>query len=171
MTRRIFAGGLTPVKDFLTHDVLVIRPKSAHGCADSKANNKTQSAAKFAEKTCANPIGTRSKFLKGKNMQTIIILLDPKNLENPVTDLSYNVPVEIEKATGNKVYDNGYDYLDNDIMMICLETENAEEWYPKVLKLLKEKDFYGNDLSKTAEIYISEEECADLEECCKVYPE
>ena len=48
-------------QEFLTHDVLVIRPKSAHGCADNKANNKTQSAAKFAEKTYANPIGTRSK--------------------------------------------------------------------------------------------------------------
>ncbi len=104
-------------------------------------------------------------------MQTIIILLDPKKLENPVTDLSYAVPVEIENATGNKVYDNGYDYLDNDIMMICLETENAEEWYPKVLELLKEKNICGNDLSETAEVYISESECADLDECRRVYPE
>ncbi|MDE6579362.1 MAG: hypothetical protein K2K41_02385 [Ruminiclostridium sp.] len=104
-------------------------------------------------------------------MQTIIILLDPKKLENPVTDLSYNVPVEIEKATDNKVYDNGYDYLDNDIMALWLETENAAEWYPKVLELLKERDFCGNDISKTAELYISESECAKLENCRKVYPQ
>ena len=34
---------------FLTHDVLVIRPKSAHGCADSKANDKHTMCWLFAQ--------------------------------------------------------------------------------------------------------------------------
>ena len=104
-------------------------------------------------------------------MQTIIILLDPRKLENPDTDIFYKVPIEVENATENKVYDNGYDFLDHDRLVIWLETENAEQWYPKVLDILMEKEICGNDLSKTAEIYISEEECAELEKCRKVYPE
>lgn len=104
-------------------------------------------------------------------MQTIIIILDSEKLANPVTDLSYYVPVEVEKATNDKVYDNGFEYFDDDRMGIWLETENAEEYYPAVIKLFKEKELCGNDLSLTAEVYISEEDCAELENCRKVYPE
>lgn len=103
-------------------------------------------------------------------MQTIIIVLDPENLENPVTDLSYCVPVEMENATNDKVSDNGFEYFDDDRMGIWLETENAEEYYPKVIKVLKDKKICDNDLSLTAEVYISEEECAEVDKCRKVYP-
>ncbi len=103
-------------------------------------------------------------------MQTIIIVLDPEKLENPVSDLSYCVPVEMENATDDKVRDNGFEYFDDDRMGIWLETENAEEYYPKVIKVLKDKNICDNDLSLTAEVYISEEDCADLEKCQKVYP-
>lgn len=103
-------------------------------------------------------------------MQTIIILLDPAKLENADTGLSYVVPVEIEKATGSKVTDNGFDFLDNDRMGIWLAAENAEEYSPAVIKILKENKFCDNDLSLTAEIYISEKDCDELENCRKVYP-
>lgn len=104
-------------------------------------------------------------------MQTIIIVLDPKKLENPVTDLAYVVPEKMEKATNDKVSDNGFEYFDDDRMGIWLETENAEEFYPKVIEVMKKRKICKNDLSLTAEIYISEEDCAEFEKSRKVYPE
>lgn len=103
-------------------------------------------------------------------MQTIIILLDPSKLKNPDTSLSYLVPAEAEEFTENKVYDNGFEFFDDDIMGIWLETENAEKYYPEIIRLLKEKEFCGNNLSLTAQILISEKECAEREDCRIVYP-
>ena len=72
-------------------------------------------------------------------MQTIIIVLNPKKMENPDLDIRYLLPERIEEITEGMVRDNGYDYLPN------------------------------NDLSGAAEIYVSEENCADLDKCQKVY--
>ena len=112
-------------------------------------------------------------------MQTIIILLDPAKLVNPDLDLRYIIPDCIEETTGGRIQDNGYDYIDSsldsengrDLLGIWLETENAAESYKDIINLFNEKKFLKNDLSKSAEIYISENETEDLENCTKVFPE
>lgn len=104
-------------------------------------------------------------------MQTIVIRLAPAKLKNPDLDLRYVVPDEIEKVTKGAISDNGFDYLPDNSMGIWLETENARDSYPLIVKLFKKKKFMKNDLSKAAEIYISEVECAELDSCTKVYPE
>ncbi len=103
-------------------------------------------------------------------METIIIKLDSRKLDNPDLDIRYLLPDEIEKYTDNKVSDNGYDYITDMELGIWLETEDAKAYLDPILHLLKEKKFCGNDLSKTAEIYISHAEAAELKECEKVYP-
>lgn len=103
-------------------------------------------------------------------MQTIIIMLDPKKLENPDLDLTYALPVRIEEYTDNKVSDNGYDYVDGDVIGMWLETENAEEGAKKLIELIKSERIVDNDLSKTVEILISEDDCAEIETCRKIYP-
>lgn len=108
-------------------------------------------------------------------MQTIIILLDPSKLENPDLDLRYNIPDHIEEISDGSIKDNGYDYIEmggrDDILGIWLETESADENYPRIVKLFKEEKFLGNDLSLSAEIYISEKETEEnLENCTKVFP-
>lgn len=107
-------------------------------------------------------------------MQTIIILLDPAKLTNPDLDLRYKISDSIGKVTNGRITDNGYDYIDkdsrNDLLGIWLSTENARENYLDIVKLFREKGFLGNDLSKSAEIYISENETEDLENCTLVFP-
>ncbi|MCX4326910.1 MAG: hypothetical protein OSJ45_06405 [Lachnospiraceae bacterium] len=107
-------------------------------------------------------------------MQTIIILLDPAKLQNPDLDLRYKIPDRIEEVTNGRITDNGYDYIDKDsrsrLLGIWLETENAKEGYPVIAELFHKKKFLGNDLSKSAEIYISENETEDLENCTLVFP-
>lgn len=103
-------------------------------------------------------------------MQTIIIMLDPKKLEDPDLDLTYELPVRIEEYTDNKVYDNGYDYIDGNVIALWLAAENAEEGVKKVIELIKSERIVDNDLSKTVEILISDEDCAEIAKCRKIYP-
>ena len=103
-------------------------------------------------------------------MQTIIIVLDPKKMENPDLDIRYLLPERIEEITEGLVRDNGYDYLSNDTMGIWLDTEDADKNVKSIIHLIKTERISDNDLSSTAEVFASEEDCADLDKCRKVYP-
>ena len=103
-------------------------------------------------------------------MQTIIIKLDSRKLENPVTDIPYELTKNLESYSKQEITDNGYNYLlDSHEMGIWLSAENAEESYPIVIDYIKSHRVCGNDLSLSVEIFISENECDDLENCRKVY--
>jgi len=107
-------------------------------------------------------------------MQTIVIVLDPTKLDNPDLDLRYLVPDQVEAVTQGDIADNGYDYLDSTAaprLGIWLDTKSATEGWPQVLKLLREETFLDNDLSQSAELYISTEDAAAFEDCIRVYPE
>lgn len=109
-------------------------------------------------------------------MQTIIIALNPGKLENPDMDLCYCVPERIEEVSGGAIQDNGYDYLDTEkgqpgpLMGIWLKTESAEENLPIIIKLFQNEKIKGNDLSVSAEIYISENDTEEIENCTLVFP-
>ncbi len=103
-------------------------------------------------------------------MQTIIIKLDPTKLENPDLDIRYSVPERIEEISGGAVSDDGYDYLEDNSLCLWLKADRADESYPMIVELLKSERFSDNDLSLSAEIYISEKECDDIENCKKVFP-
>ncbi len=98
-------------------------------------------------------------------MQTIIIKLDSEKLDNPDLDIIYNLPERIEEYTNGQIKDNGYDYLSDTEIGIWLESENVEENVKYVTELLKNEKFCGNDLSVTAEIYISSRENAEINVC------
>lgn len=107
----------------------------------------------------------------------IVIVLDPGKLENPDLDLRYDVPARIEAATEGAVWDGGYDYIDpppdqpGPLMGLFLRTvEPAAGLWPKVLDLLRRERFLDNDLSQSAEIYISSWPRAELADCVRVYP-
>ena len=104
-------------------------------------------------------------------MQTIIITLDSGKMDNPDLDIRYILPDRIDEYTDGQITDNGFDYITGDIMGIWLETEDAAESVDKVISLIESEEILDNDLSRTAEIFISEEECAELEQCKRVYPE
>lgn len=101
-------------------------------------------------------------------MQTIIIKLDSGLLENPDLDIIYSLPQYIEEITEGKMYDNGYDYLSDTEIGVWIATEDAKNDVGRVIDILKSKKFSGNDLSKTAEIYISVNDTEELENCERV---
>lgn len=108
-------------------------------------------------------------------MQTIIVLLNPGKLKNPDIDLCYCVPDRIESVSDSLIQSNGYDFLDAEegqpgpLMGIWLKTENAEKNWPVICKLFQSEQFKGNDLSVSAQIYISENDTDDLENCSLVF--
>ena len=104
-------------------------------------------------------------------MQTIIITLDSRKMDNPDLDIRYILPDRIDEYTDGQITDNGFDYITGDIMGIWLETENASENVDKVISLIESEEILDNDLSRAAEVFISVEECAELEQCKRVYPE
>lgn len=107
-------------------------------------------------------------------MQTIIIKLTPEKLENPDLDLCYSIPDRIEEVSNGKILDNGYDYLDDapgslSSIGIWLKTDSAREDYPMIVELFCKEKIMGNDLSSSVEIYISENDTEDIENCTLVY--
>lgn len=104
-------------------------------------------------------------------MQTIIITLDSRKMDNPDLDIRYILPDRIDEYTDGQITDNGFDYITGDIMGIWLDTENVSENFDKVVSLIESEEILDNDLSRAAEVFISEEECAELEQCKRVYPE
>ena len=104
-------------------------------------------------------------------MQTIIITLDSGKMDNPDLDIRYILPDRIDEYTDGQITDNGFDYITGDIMGLWLETEDAAESVDKVISLIESEEILDNDLSRAAEIFISEEECAELEQCKRIYPE
>ena len=103
-------------------------------------------------------------------MQTIIIVLNAERMPNPDLDIRYSLPERIEEYTNNQVKDNGYDYISDTELGLWLETDNSVNNSKKIIQLINTERFLENDLSKVAEIYISDEECASFENCCKIYP-
>ena len=90
--------------------------------------------------------------------------------------MRYQIPDRIEELSGGLIKDNGYDYIDTEdgqpgpLLGIWLETESADENWPVIVKLFQEEKFKGNDLSKAAEIFISENDTEDIENCTLVFP-
>ncbi len=104
-------------------------------------------------------------------MQTIVIVLYPERLEYPDADLRYTVADRMEIHTDGKIKSDGYDYLEQDQMAIYLQVEDARTDYLCIVELFEKERFCENDLSKSAEIYISEQEAAELTVCEKVFPQ
>ena len=108
-------------------------------------------------------------------MQTIVVKLCPGKLQNPDLDIRYRLPDAVERYTEGRITDNGYDYLDEDpangiALGIWLACENAAEGVNDLLTVMRRETICGNDLSQSAEIYISEKDTDDIENCQKVCP-
>lgn len=103
-------------------------------------------------------------------MQTIIVILDSHKMKNLDLDILYDFPEQVEMLTNEEVNDNGFDFLSRACLGIWLAAENAEKGAEQVIQIMKTEFFSENDLSQSAEVYISEKETAKLKDCRKVYP-
>ena len=56
----------------------------------------------------------------------ITLTLNPVKLSNPDADLRYTIPEMIEKVSNNEIKDNGFDYDDEDNMVVFLSYESLD---------------------------------------------
>ena len=103
-------------------------------------------------------------------MQTVIITLEANKLANPDLDLRYLVPQRVEAVSGGQMKDNGYKYLSGGCIGIWLKAEDAQAGAETVIGLMKSELFLHNDLSATAKVYVSQQDCADIADCTCVFP-
>lgn len=103
-------------------------------------------------------------------METIIIVLDSKKMTNPDLDIRYTLPDRIEEYTNHQIRDNGYDYLSDTELGLWLETDHSTKNVEMIIQLIKKESFLDNDLSRIVDIYISEQECAEFEDCYQIFP-
>lgn len=70
----------------------------------------------------------------------ISIIIDPKKLSNPDADLRYEIPDLASELTSEKLEDNGYDYDDDDKMIVFLSAKDlSENEIRETLKIVFEK--------------------------------
>ncbi len=80
-------------------------------------------------------------------MPSIVLRLRPEDLVNPDADLRYLIPSYLETATDGAVRDDGYDYEDDDEMVIFLATDHAQGALELVRTALTARPVLGNELA------------------------
>jgi hypothetical protein len=105
-------------------------------------------------------------------MGSIVIKLSPYKLKNPDLDLRYLIPDRISDLTGQKISDDGYDYLDDEenTMAIFLKSAIPSEDVKTVLEILKSETFLDNDIYETSIIAICDNNDYELDKYTAVHP-
>lgn len=103
-------------------------------------------------------------------LQTIIVKIPLKKLTYSGLDLRYVLPERAAQISNNQIQDNGYDFLPGGELGIWMSTADAAQNVAIVIQLLKTEQFFNNDLSQAAEVYISDKNTAKLEDCTQIFP-
>lgn len=85
----------------------------------------------------------------------IAIRLSPTELPNPDADIRYRIPDLISELTQGSVTDNGYDYTEDDTMIVYLSCNNPKQDVETVIRILNDHPVYGNRILEYATIGIS----------------
>jgi hypothetical protein len=83
-------------------------------------------------------------------MATIAIKLHPEKMSNPDADLRYLIPKRIQEMYNESIIEDGYDYLDDDSMVIYLATDDPDAGVIKVIELLKKEEVLNNKILESA---------------------
>ena len=104
-------------------------------------------------------------------MQTIIVKLDIHKLDNMDLGLLDEIIKKVDKASDGAISDGDYGYFSpTSDAAVWLRAEDSKSAAEILIRLFRSEKILENDLSKAAEIYISEEDHALLFDCIKVYP-
>ncbi len=88
-------------------------------------------------------------------MGHIAIRLLPSNLSLPDVDVRYEIPMLVAKATGDRVRDDGYDFIDDDVMIIYLACDDPSFEVHDVIAALRSNEVCGNNILNASVIGIS----------------
>lgn len=69
-------------------------------------------------------------------MPRVAIRIDPRLLQNPDTDVRYELPDVIANSSGGSIRDDGYDYEADDVMVVYLDVGEREQAVALIERLL-----------------------------------
>lgn len=72
-------------------------------------------------------------------------------MENPDLDIRYEIPDRVAEYTNGAVFDEGFDYIDGDALVIYLGMP-SEEQIAKILNFLRDEEFCGNRILNCAKV-------------------
>ncbi len=88
-------------------------------------------------------------------MGHIAIKLNPRDLPNPDADLRYRIPDLIADATNGRIRDDGYDYADDEIMIVYLLCDDPKADVTDVIRTLRANEICDNRILDSAVIGIA----------------
>lgn len=77
-------------------------------------------------------------------MPELFIRLSPERIANPDSDIRYRLPDVIVKRSAGIVTDNGYDYADNNDLILYFETSDVQAALSLIEDVLKNKPICDN---------------------------
>jgi len=87
-------------------------------------------------------------------MSSLLIRLDPTKLVNPDADIRYLLPDLLARESGGRLTDDGYDYDDQQRLLIFMNSADFTGLMPLVLRVLETQPVLGNTLADTAELAV-----------------
>jgi hypothetical protein len=87
---------------------------------------------------------------------TLVLRLRPEKLTNPDTDLRYLVPRLLCERCEGKLHEDGYDYEDDNALLLFLKADAPEQVLPRVWEILETEPVLGNTLALAAELWAEE---------------
>ncbi|MBN2527054.1 MAG: hypothetical protein JXR76_11725 [Deltaproteobacteria bacterium] len=87
-------------------------------------------------------------------MARLIIKLSPEKLSNPDADLRYDIPNILAERTGGSLEDDGYDYLDDNSMVIHMVSHHPDTDVPRAIEILQTETIHGNHILDAALIVL-----------------
>ena len=76
-------------------------------------------------------------------------------MPNPDADLRYQIPDLIADSTNGRIRDDGYDYVDGDIMIVYLSCDDPASGVADVIETLRANEICDNHILDSAVIGIS----------------
>ena len=88
-------------------------------------------------------------------MPTIYVRLDPRQLDNPDTDLRYTLAALIREESCGEVKDDGYDYVgDVPYLLLFLTADDLERGLLWVISVREHDTTLGNDFLRAAIVAV-----------------
>ncbi len=96
-------------------------------------------------------------------MNSLVLTLDAEKLENPDFDLRYAVPDLLSARSNGNIYDNGYDYEDQENQnapqsAVFLNVADLHSAIATISHVVQHESVLSNNLSLSATLYVVEED-------------
>ncbi|MCW5801202.1 MAG: hypothetical protein KIT31_02220 [Deltaproteobacteria bacterium] len=104
-------------------------------------------------------------------MPTLLIRLEPENLDNADLDLRYLLPDQLAASTDGALTSEGYDYTSSDAMLLYLSATRSVSGplLDTVVRFVETERVLGNDLRRAAVLATSEATTVQREGFTVVY--